>query len=130
MKIRNKKTGAEYSSKTLYVLKPCKINNAVSPVYYDKKHVGLLFPQRDGWETADASKMIWRKIERDENGFATDSCLDEMANNTLIAVHERFNEIDIIDGDYFEEWRGDIERHTYFTHWCKIEVPKFNIDGQ
>lgn len=79
--------------------------------------------------------MEWIKIERDRDGFATDECLDKICE-----LHEQGNLIvvtdtrdDYLDYDFISpkhdiyEWRGDIERHTYYTHYLVLNFKEFVI---
>ena len=79
--------------------------------------------------------MEWIKIERDKDGFATDECLDKICE-----LHEQGNLIvvtdtrdDYLDYDFISpkhdiyEWRGDIERHTYYTHYLVLNFKEFVI---
>ena len=72
--------------------------------------------------------MEWIKIERDRDGFATDECLDKICElfeqgNLIILNDARklYTEYQIIEpSHYIYEWRGEIERHTYYTHYFPI----------
>ena len=67
----------------------------------------------------------WIKIERDKDGFATNECLDFMFSNLPFVVARKdpdgFILYDVVnDLDY----RGDIERHTRYTHY--LLIPKWS----
>lgn len=69
-----------------------------------------------------AGMEFWAEIKRDKDGFATDACLDEMFDNMPFLIYDdRYNDIDAVcDAD----WRGDIEKHSKYTHWKPIITPK------
>ena len=79
--------------------------------------------------------MTWIKIDRDENGFATEECLKD--------IHECFKRKQPImfvvkdkDGINYEclspahdiyDWLGDIELHPCFIHYLPIPIPKLEV---
>ena len=74
--------------------------------------------------------MTWIKIDRDENGFATEECLDMMFSNLPIVLSYKL--IDgrkvyegISDTDYIDSWRGDIDRDVCYTHY--LQIPKLEV---
>ena len=71
--------------------------------------------------------LQWLPIDRDENGFATEECLDKMFSTLPIVVV--FNLPDgrkvyegISETGYIDDWRGDIDRDTHYTHY--LPIPK------
>lgn len=80
-------------------------------------------------ENADVSMIdfadgmgFWAKIGRDKDGFATEDCLDEMfANMPFLIYDSRDNGIEAVCQD---DWRRDIDKHAYYTHWKPIPLPK------
>lgn len=64
---------------------------------------------------------FWAKIERDKDGFATENCLDEMfANIPFLIYDSRDNDIEAVRQD---DWRGDIDKHAYYTYWKPVPLP-------
>lgn len=67
----------------------------------------------------------WIKIERDKDGFATKKCLDFMFSNLPFVVagkdSDGFILYDVVDD---LDYRGDIERHTSYTHY--LLIPKWS----
>ena len=64
---------------------------------------------------------FWAKIERDKHGFATENCLDEMfANIPFLIYDSRDNDIEAVRQD---DWRGDIDKHAYYTYWKPVPLP-------
>ncbi len=64
---------------------------------------------------------FWAQIERDTHGFATEECLEKMfANMPFLIYDRRDNDIEAVCQD---DWRGDIEKHPYYTHWKPIPLP-------
>ena len=71
--------------------------------------------------------MTWIKIDRDENGFATEECLDKIFNNTQVVFRTS------IKGGAYEVanptgktitsvWRQGIKTHDVYTHY--LPIPK------
>ena len=57
--------------------------------------------------------MTWIKIDRDENGFATEECLDKIFSNLPIVLLYKLPDgrkvyEGISETDYIDSWRGDI----------------------
>lgn len=68
-----------------------------------------------------AGMGFWAEIIRDKDGFATEECLDEMfANKPFLIFDKRDNDIEAVSQD---DWRGDVEKHPYYTHWKPIPKP-------
>jgi len=65
------------------------------------------------------------KIERDDSGFATDECLDEMFNMLPVVVRCKDGSLYLIYDIEANYYRGEIERDTYYTHWQPITIPEF-----
>lgn len=69
-----------------------------------------------------AGMGFWAEIHRDKDGFATDECLYEMFDNMPFLIYDRSdNDIEAVCCD---DWLGDIEKHSYYTHWKPIPLPK------
>lgn len=65
----------------------------------------------------------WIEIKRDKDGFATEKCLNEMFENTLIVVaRNQRNRVyyDVIKRENQEYWRGEIEIDKIYTHYMII----------
>lgn len=69
-----------------------------------------------------AGMGFWAEIKRDKDGFATDECLDEMFANMPFLIYDS-DDCDI-EAVCQDDWRGDIEKHSYYTHWKPIPLPK------
>lgn len=68
-----------------------------------------------------AGMGFWAEIHRDKDGFVKDSCLDEMFTNMPFLIYNRSdNDIEVVCCD---DWRGDIDKHPYYTHWKPIPLP-------
>lgn len=65
---------------------------------------------------------FWAEIERDKDGFATEECLEEMFANMPFVIYD--SQDDDVEAVCQEDWRGDIEKHKYYTHWKPIITPK------
>ena len=72
----------------------------------------------------------WIKIDRDENGFATDNCLEKIFNNLPCAVcsqteggYKYYNMV----GEYFDMLhnREDLRTNTGYTHY--LPIPKLEL---
>lgn len=62
-----------------------------------------------------------RRSKTEWKGIATEDCLDEMFANMPFVIYDcRDNDIEAVCQD---DWRGDIEKHTYYTHWKPIITP-------
>lgn len=69
-----------------------------------------------------AGMGFWAEIHRDKDGFATEECLDEMFANMPFLIYDADdNDIESVCQD---DWRGDIDKHPYYTHWKPIPLPK------
>ena len=69
-----------------------------------------------------AGMGFWAEIRRDKDGFATEDCLNEMFANMPFLIYDRSdNDIEAVCCD---DWRGDIDKHSYYTHWKPIPLPK------
>jgi hypothetical protein len=71
------------------------------------------------------SSMQWIKIDRDENGFATEKCLDEMFTSLPIVVIEEYPNRFIFyraicDLNSLNAWRLKIYHNINYTHYLKI----------
>lgn len=73
----------------------------------------------------DACDMQWLPIDRDENGFATEECLEKIFNNLPCAVcsqteggYKYYNFVN----EYLDMWhnREDIRTNTGYTHYLLI----------
>lgn len=64
---------------------------------------------------------LWFEVKRDNEGFATDECLDLMFSNMPFIIYD--SEEDDADVVTTDEWRGDIERHTRLSHWKPFRMP-------
>ena len=71
--------------------------------------------------------MKWLPIDRDENGFATEECLDRIFNNLPCAVcsqteggYKYYNFV----SEYLDMWhnREDLRTNTGYTHY--LPIPK------
>ena len=77
--------------------------------------------------------MKWLPIDRDENGFATEECLDRIFNNLPCAVcsqteggYKYYNMV----GEYFDMMhnREDLRTNTSYTHYLPIPpIPKLEV---
>ena len=76
--------------------------------------------------------MNWLPINRDENGFATEECLDKIFNNLPCAVcsqteggYKYYNFVN----EYLDMWhnREDIRTNTGYTHYLPIPIPKLEV---
>lgn len=73
-----------------------------------------------------AGMGFWAEIKRDEDGFATEDCLDEMFDNMPFVIYDsEDNDIEAVCQD---DWRGDIEKHSFYTHWKPIITPHKDED--
>lgn len=72
-------------------------------------------------------EMVWIKIDRDKDGFATNEILNKIAK-----LHEQGIPIVLLCGDTYDMispeydicgWCGDIDRDTDYTHY--FPIPKF-----
>lgn len=69
-----------------------------------------------------AGMKFWAEIKRENGGFATEECLDEMfANIPFLVYDQRDGEIEVVSNT---EWCGDIGKHPYYSHWKPIASPK------
>lgn len=71
--------------------------------------------------------MEWIKIERYENGFATEECLDMMFTSLPIVVVEEYPDGSflyhaICDLNSLVGWREEIDRDNDYTHY--LPIPK------
>ena len=80
--------------------------------------------------------MTWIKIDRDENGFATEEALD-----AIVELHKNGVPIAMRCSDSYERcgdsyamlstdhdiygWCGEIERNTDYTHY--LPIPKLEV---
>lgn len=78
----------------------------------------------------DNGQMTWIKIDRDENGFATEECLDRIFNNLPCAVcyqteggYKYYNMV----SEYLDMGhnREDIRTNTAYTHY--LPMPKLEV---
>lgn len=74
--------------------------------------------------------MKWIKIDRDKDGFATEECLDMMFTSLPYVVAEQSPDGCVLYTTVCElndlyGWRGEIERHTNYTHFLPIQ--KLNL---
>ena len=78
----------------------------------------------------DVCDMNWQPIDRDENGFATDECLDKIFNNLPCAVcsqteggYKYYNMV----GEYFDMMhnREDLRTNKGYTHY--LPIPKLEV---
>lgn len=68
-----------------------------------------------------AGMEAWAEIKRDKDGFATEDCLDEMFANMPFVIYDcRDNDIEAVCQD---DWRGDIDKHAYYTYWKPVPLP-------
>lgn len=68
-----------------------------------------------------AGMGFWAEIHRDKDGCATEECLDEMFANMPFLIYDHSdNDIEAVCCD---DWRGDIDKHPYYTHWKPIPLP-------
>lgn len=68
-----------------------------------------------------AGVKFWATVKRN-GGFATEECLDEMFDNLpFLIFDQRDGEINVVLN---AEWRGDIDKHPYYSHWKPIIPPK------
>lgn len=76
--------------------------------------------------------MTWIKIDRDENGFATEECLDKIFNNLPCAVclqteggYKYYNFVN----KYLDMChnREDIRTNTGYTHYLPIPILKLEV---
>lgn len=74
--------------------------------------------------------MKWLPIYRNENGIATDECLDDIFNNLPCAVcsqteggYKYYN----MAGEYFDMLhnREDLRTNTGYTHY--LQIPKLEV---
>ena len=74
--------------------------------------------------------MKWLPIDRDENGFTTEECLDRIFNNLPCAVcsqteggYKYYN----FANEYLDMWhnREDIRTNTAYTHY--LPMPKLEV---
>ena len=74
--------------------------------------------------------MTWTKIDRDENGFATEECLDRIFNNLPCAVcshteggYKYYNFVN----EYLDMCHNpeDIRTNTSYTHY--LLIPKLDV---
>ncbi len=75
-------------------------------------------------------EMKWLPIDRDENGFATEECLDKMFSNIPIVLLYKLPDgrkvyEGISDTDFIDPWRGDIDRDVCYTHY--LPIPKLEV---
>lgn len=98
------------------------------------KHLGN---SHDYWKAPQSnSKQIvfqplqWLPIDRDENGFATEKCLDRIFNNLPCAVcsqteggYKYYNMV----GEYFDMMhnREDLRTNKGYTHY--LPIPKVEL---
>lgn len=88
----------------------------------------------DGAKWADETMIEkacdWLPIDRDENGFATEECLDKIFNNLPCAVcsqteggYKYYNFVN----EYLDMWhnREDIRTNTGYTHY--LPIPKLEV---
>lgn len=73
-----------------------------------------------------AGMGFWAEIQRDNDGFAKEDYLDEMfANMPFLIYDRRDNDVEAVCCD---DWRGDIDKHPYYTHWKPIPLPSKSKD--
>lgn len=72
--------------------------------------------------------MNYNRIERDNDGFATDECLDTIGEHLPVLIYEHLTDypiINYVDEDNWMDWRGDIERSVNYMYWTETEcVPQ------
>lgn len=74
--------------------------------------------------------MQWIKIDRDENGFATEECLDKIFENPVIVFRTSIKggtyEVAAPSGKTITSvWRQGIKTHDVYTHY--LPIPKLEV---
>lgn len=113
-----------YSNESLENFKALHFNSASNRIEDFKPII-----EKFASENADISIVdfadgmgFWARIERDKDGFAKEECLDLMfANMPFLIFDCDDNDIEAVCQ---EDWRGDIDKHPYYTHWKPIPLPK------
>lgn len=86
-----------------------------------------LFPTKE--ELLKSYNMKWIKIDRDENGFATEECLDKIFRNLPCVVCLQingYNSYDLIKKNCnVKTCRENIKNHTIYTHY--LPIPKLEV---
>lgn len=69
-----------------------------------------------------AGMEAWIEIKRDKDGFAEESCLEEMfANMPFVIYDRRYNDADVVNDT---DWRGEIDTKPRYSHWKPLILPK------
>jgi hypothetical protein len=78
----------------------------------------------------DNGQMTWIKIDRDENGFATEECLDKMFSHLPVVLHHNkmgggydvLNPQNEKTKDFF---RYKLRESNVYTHY--LPIPKLEV---
>lgn len=74
--------------------------------------------------------MIWIKIDRDENGFATEECLEKVFNNlpVLLRHTQMGGGYDVLNpkNEGLKQWfRDKLKSNQTYTHY--LPIPKLEV---
>lgn len=75
--------------------------------------------------------MEWIKIDRDKDGFATESAINRMFAHFPIVIATEFNEhgidlfYDVVTHENFVDYMGDIQTKTRITNY--LPIPKLEV---
>jgi hypothetical protein len=71
--------------------------------------------------------MQWIKIDRDENGFATEECLDRIFHNLpcVVAINSYGMDIYIVIPEWDKQARDFLKSEAIYTHY--LPIPKLEV---
>lgn len=71
--------------------------------------------------------MNWQPIDRDENGFATDECLDRIFNNLpcVVAINSYGMDIYKVIPEWDKQTRDFLKSKAMYTHY--LPIPKLEV---
>lgn len=65
--------------------------------------------------------MEWIKIDRDNNGFATEEALDKLYSQLPVIISETMKEdvvhYDVITTDNYVDWSSDLSLRPRYSHY-------------
>lgn len=64
--------------------------------------------------------MEWIKIDRDNNGFATDEALDKLYSQLPVVIAETIDDVVYyytITADNYMDWIADLSLRTRYSHY-------------